>query len=456
MAAKFIPLKEAAALLGLTSEEVVEMRSQGKIHGYREGATWKFKADEIERVAEELGSSRGGGQGAAAAFEEDLSDVIGMGAQDSSADDDKTIAAESDPDLSLATDEESASNSDVALVPSDGSGSGGSDVALVPDVESDSDVSSDSDGGVVEDVASASDVLAPPEGSDVLSGSDVMLKSPSGGGTGELERGSDVLSGSDVEVKMPDGGGTGEIELGGSDLEMGSDAVGLSDEELDLGEEDDNLVLGGSGLGSDVTLDSADSGINLTSPSDSGLSLEEAPPDLAGSGPSLEMPKKTPAPRRKPAAEPEETVQVEQDEEFLLAPSDDGGADETDSGSQVIAIDGEDMFAEEAAPLGEGLEPLLAEEPAGAEAGLEILEGPADGAAAMVPLGAAAAAYPSELPEAAYTVWNIVGLLLIVLFLGLGGMLMTDVVRNIWSWNGGFSATTSLMDAMVQALGMAP
>ncbi len=48
---------------------------------------------------------------------------------------------------------------------------------------------------------------------------------------------------------------------------------------------DDELVLGGSGTGSDITLGAADSGISLANPADSGLSLEE-PFDLTDTGSS--------------------------------------------------------------------------------------------------------------------------------------------------------------------------
>ena len=42
---KFVELNEAAVLLGLTNDQLVEMRSNGEIHGYRDGAvgssSWK-------------------------------------------------------------------------------------------------------------------------------------------------------------------------------------------------------------------------------------------------------------------------------------------------------------------------------------------------------------------------------------------------------------------------------
>ena len=62
MATRFFELNDAAKMLGLTPDQLVELRSNGTIHGYRDGASWKFKAEEIERVAKELqgtGTERG-------------------------------------------------------------------------------------------------------------------------------------------------------------------------------------------------------------------------------------------------------------------------------------------------------------------------------------------------------------------------------------------------------------
>ncbi len=50
----YVPLDEAAKLLGVSPEELVEMRSRGEIFGYRDGASWKFKPEEIERVQNEM------------------------------------------------------------------------------------------------------------------------------------------------------------------------------------------------------------------------------------------------------------------------------------------------------------------------------------------------------------------------------------------------------------------
>ena len=49
-----IPLEDAARMLGLTVEKLNDMRSSSEIFGYKDGASWKFKMQELERVAEEF------------------------------------------------------------------------------------------------------------------------------------------------------------------------------------------------------------------------------------------------------------------------------------------------------------------------------------------------------------------------------------------------------------------
>ena len=54
MAGKFIELEAAARMLGMSVERFSELRQRGEIHGYRDGASWKFKPEEIQRVADEF------------------------------------------------------------------------------------------------------------------------------------------------------------------------------------------------------------------------------------------------------------------------------------------------------------------------------------------------------------------------------------------------------------------
>ena len=88
---------------------------------------------------------------------------------------------------------------------------------------------------------------------------------------------------SDLELAPTDsdpGHGASNVNLGGESA-IGAGLTGLSALEL---EDDEDQVLG---EGSDVTLSSESSGINIISPSDSGLALDEVALDLAGSSPSV-------------------------------------------------------------------------------------------------------------------------------------------------------------------------
>ena len=55
--ANYLSLEEAAQKLGISAEQLVDLRSQGKVRGFRDGASWKFPDDAIEQLAEEIGDS---------------------------------------------------------------------------------------------------------------------------------------------------------------------------------------------------------------------------------------------------------------------------------------------------------------------------------------------------------------------------------------------------------------
>ena len=50
---KFIDLSEAASQLGIEQEQLNRLREQGELRGYRDGASWKFRVDEIDKLAAE-------------------------------------------------------------------------------------------------------------------------------------------------------------------------------------------------------------------------------------------------------------------------------------------------------------------------------------------------------------------------------------------------------------------
>ena len=467
-------------MLGLTPDQLVEMRSNGEIHGYRDGGSWKFKSEEIERVKGEIASGGGSDSGTIPfgdlgdltgpdAGEEDAgpilvsgtgggaksNTVIGDSAETPVADSDLRLTSGSEltikpevvgTDLKLVSFDSSMSLDDESEIsldagPKKGGSSIDSDVALVAGVGNDTDVKLIPDTGSNKNLKSSPNLAA-----EVLGDSDAAMKGPSTSGTG-------VLAGrSGIKGPGSTGLGTGELDI-------------ALDSELALSD-DDEMVLGGSGIGSDLTLNSAESGINLSSPTDSGLSLEadsgislqtptdsglsleEEPLGMVGSSISaLELPE-------------DETIELDgaadsaaglkKDEDFLLTPSDEMFADESDSGSQVIALEDSAAFDQDAAAMLGGQSPLLADE-GGLDQQLDQMGG---GGIASAPVVLPTRLGPAAAPEAPYSVWNILGLLSILLFLTVGGVLMSDIVRNMWAWEDGLDVSSSISNGITAALGL--
>jgi hypothetical protein len=405
MAGKFIELKAAAKQLGITIEQLQELREAGKIHGYKDGASWKFKPEEVERLVADL----------------------------------KTPAAPADDDLDFG-DSGSLSGEEF-------------DNLLKVDAESELEDNLEDSSILI-----SSDV-APENGLE--SSSTVIGKEKAGRPADDL-RLADEEEASDVQVAGSSAAGPASDDLKLADSEDMSDELSLADN-LDF-ESDDALMLGddsGAGAaaggqnvladsdGSDVAIGAGDSGIGLANPSDSGLSLEGG-----SSSAALELPEDDDMISLEDdlSGSSDDGKQLQQDEEFLLSPSDEMIGDESsDSGSQVIALDDSGAFDSDAdaAVADSGAEPILVPEEA---EGLDVQLEPIDEAVAVAkatPLAAGA-----QVPEASYTVWNMLSLLFVVLLLGTTGMLVADIVHNMWSWNGETGVASGLANTIIEALGM--
>jgi hypothetical protein len=431
MAGKFVELSEAAKMIGVTPDELIEMRSKGEIFGYRDGASWKFKLEEVERV----NADRAGGP------------KRGSDSSIMSADDEEFITGLSSKILAEKAQEESGS----ILVSEEELGvsaTGSSTIIGKGKVKpSDSDIQLASD-------------------SKIVPGSDKLLEAPGS----RLHLGSeagDVLSGSDIKVKG--GSGTGDMPAmpkpgssSGGGLDLGPTLSLDEREESDSDSALDDIKLDrgpggtGSGKGSDVTLGTGDSGINLA-PTDSGLSLEEEPLELGGGSgvDSLELPEDEEViSLDAEAADPDQATQLKADNEFLLAPGD-KAEDESDSGSQVIALEDSEAFDQDAATMlnaQQAAGPALtadAFQPIGADLGGGMAAAPG------MAMGAGQPVYVQvPVQETPYSVWNVLSLGTVALMLALGGMLMTDVMLNMWSFSGTTSVTTGIMDAFLSILNM--
>jgi excisionase family DNA binding protein len=457
MARKFIDLDEAAKMLGVTPDTLTEMRERQKIYGYRDGGSWKFKPEDVEKLVADREAIEQ--EGEFAELDEDPDSIllseVELGQSDESTS--STIIGGKpnridslESDIQLAQPKHDSDLNLDSAISSDGKrGSdvleGGSGVSpMFDELDTlDLEMPSAADSGITSGLANKKDVLAGDPG------------------TSEISLGSDALKfeGSGLAFGSED-----ELALGeASDAEIAESVEGGSAIDL-TGDEDGDLVLGGSSHG-DLSR-AGDSGINLLNPADSGLSLESSPLQLGGSAvESLELGEDDMLLADEPAAKggaaaAKKAAPAESDDDFLLAPLEEAGAEESDSGSQVIALDSEVEF-EEAAP---GMSAISA---ATEEATSGLLEEDLDaglgaaalGTAALTPAAAAtmAAAAPTPgalaAPEAVFSGWNIASLALCAVLLMFCGMFAFDMLRNMWSWGGAYSVNSPMMDMVLGMFG---
>jgi len=476
MAGKFVDLKEAAKILGVTADELIEMRSRGEIFGYRDGASWKFKIEEVERVASERSAAgkSSTGSGVLALDDDEFDNMTGSGGPKSAASgiseesvDSVLVSEESQGGSSIARQSTVIGKSPVGKKAED------SDLKLA----SGTDLAGSNPKGSLSGIGGGAPLDL--SGSDVLALGDSKLGSSLKGLAGGSSKKSGLAKPPGSDVKQPSPGdssilggvdlvkpGSGTGVLGGDadsvdlDINTGSGAYALSEDSSD----DDEISLDaaeqkkGSGHGSDVTYTPSDSGIGIRTPSDSGLSLDEEPLDLGGSGvDKLELPEDDDViSLEEEVADPDLATQLKADEAFSLSPaSAEGGPDdESDSGSQVIALEDSSAFDQNAATmLNQGAAGALMPEGAFGEAmpGFDMNAGVMPAAVPGMQPQQYVVTAPVETP---YSVWNVLGLMATATVLALSGMLMWDVVLNLWSYDSGTTASTSLMDAIIGAVGL--
>lgn len=439
MAGKNLPSSDAAAKLGVTEEQLNVMRQKGEIFAVRTGTNWEYKPDEIERVLAE----RGGGSGVLNA-----DDFDGLLADLSS----PTNAA--DGNQAILVSEEALGRSP------EGTSSTIIGKKEGPKTAEDSDLQLAPEG----DLAGSGIVTS----SGILGGSDLKL---TGSGTGPLKKGgSDIELGEGLELGDDElslaSDSAKPIQVGGSDLKISEEFVTSASavddddsDEIDL--DSDSIGLGtgsviGSGIGSDVTLRGGDSGINLK-PTDSGLSLEEEPLDLGGSAvDSLELPEDDDViALDEEAADPDQATQLKQDDQFLLSPTELAGDDDSDSGSQVIALEDSESFdADAATMLRSGAAPLTED----AFAAVPMMEafpadvGPMGGVAGGVAPGMAGQPVYVQVPvmETQYSVWNVLGLFLVTIMMVCCAMLTVDILLNMWVFDQQQTISMGLMNSMIE------
>ncbi len=563
--ADYLTLEEAAAKLGIPTDRLVELRSQGEVRGFRDGASWKFPEAEVDRLRDEL-ADLGAGSGMLVSEQELGSSLSASGSSIIGGDDllvDK--GDEGGSDLEIGGEKVkpgSSGGSDVNLVATDGNGSdvalvaadddvadievdndlieidsgelqleepaiaGGSsrlDLAIDPkegstgpfvkadlgtdatptepdesaiDLGGESDSSGQSDGDlsfagtipdedsddmVIGEDSSEMDVLGSDIGSSPMSGASSLELMDDLSGVSNNAKGSsgaDVLS--ELDLLGAEQGGSGGLVTGDSEDLLVSSGMGnldkssglgsslgddvladMDDDDLVIADDDDDLLM--DSAGSDISV-AGDSGINLMSPSDSGLSLESEPLDLAGSSISAldlgaELLDSGGSGSALAAGGEGSAIDFQSDEEFQLSPSG-VGFDTDESGSQVIEVEDSEAISEAvefedadfgaADAMGGGV--FADDSAAFGEATPLVDEG---AAVAFDETSPAATSAPASIGgyEVPFTLFQCGALLGIICVMCVGGMLMTDLLRNMWTYTEPSAPVSSLTDALIATAG---
>ena len=400
--ANYLSLEEAAQKLGISTDRLVDLRSQGQVRGFRDGASWKFPEDAIDQLAD------------------DLADEIAGGVDELSNNDELMESG----DLLMESEGDDLLGSDSLELQSDESGSkaGASSLELMEDLN----------------VVGGSEAGAPSSpSSGVLS--ELNLLGSGKEGSGLISGGSDLLAGSGLDV-------SGEID----------DALS-EDDDLVIADDDDDLMLGSAG--SDISI-AGDSGINLQSPSDSGLSLDNEPLDLAGSSiSSLDLDMELGDGSKSGSKSGDLAADFEADEEFQLSPSGIGLDADLDSGSQVIevedseAIDNAVEFEDaNAFGVGEALDDGVFADAAASDDAL-ALDADEEAIALDDSVPTPVVASSPAAYEVPFTLFQCITLMLIICVMSLGGMLMTDLVRNLWTYAEPSTPVSALTDSLTEMMG---
>lgn len=448
MAQKFIGLDDAAEQLGATKDQLNALREAGDLRGYRDGASWKFRTDDIEELATSgklsgmaedslsLDSDGTGLSGESLELSDDMD--LDLGSFQLS-DDDISSAPEGDnedADSILLT--EDSVGADASRPPSTIIGKSGADIGKSDDdlqlndgtdalTDSSSDAASKFDG--LEEL----ELDLEAESSRILEAEDLAAAQAAAKGAEDaaqpdinaLESDLSLAPGSDAGDALADSpSGAVSFELAESGIDAGDDAKPGSSAVLSDDNEDD-FVLGGEG--SDVTLSGADSGINLL-PSDSGLALDDASLDLTGAGSSLDLSESFGAEISDGSLEGSAvSAEVSGEQDFLLQPAPADMESEEDS-SQIIALE----------EVGDNDDEVMISDEVGFGDSV---------AAAPVGVGA-------MVEEARFDALSISLLSCAVLILAVCGVMSFDMIRTMWSWQEPSSISSGILDSLGQMMGL--
>lgn len=482
---KLIPMEEAAKFLGMSVDQLNELRENNEVFGYRDGATWKFKMSELERVAGQSGIDI---NNAADSVVGKAKDALGLGdddPEDDSLDHSDELSFDIDDSISdLVIDDESDSiamdDSSLELFQPQGvndAGAGTSSDILSLDDDEDDDVIDLAESGLL--VKSGSKKLLLEDGNDSeelsLQSSGLELASDD-----DLKESKKELNLDDVgSFKFSDEGSVlegddkdDELSFGSSSLVLASDSAvsgdspstgddlldqspkpsgspsdtgnlfGDDDSELMLANDDLDLEMADSGSfdgdlsssldesaelvldesSDDLILEANESGIAL-SPNESGIMLDDDPLELGGSDiDDLELPEDDDIIMVDDGSDPDMASSLQEDD-FSLTPHELSSDGDLSSGSQVIALADSEIYTDDSEAT------MLGGDGFSDPAMLDESGMAAGYAAGAAGYGAAAMAVK---PEAPYSIGQILALTGTVVSLFIGCIIAYGMAQNLW------------------------
>ncbi|TWT42930.1 helix-turn-helix domain-containing protein [Botrimarina hoheduenensis] len=442
MSQKFIGLDDAAEKLGVSKERLNEIREAGSLRAYRDGASWKFRTEEIDKLIEDGLPEPEPDFGLT---DDDMALDVPLDKDTAASDDDLVLGveplAEGDdaesillsgddllggpprPPSTIIGKSEPDEDDDLTLASEssiDDGRSPGESFAELEELELDLEAASSR-------ILDAADIAAVAKAVE-----ETQQVEPSGISAMDDDDDLELDLGSDLD-KNADPAKTGELpslagmDMGGSSLTLGDD-------------EDDDFVLGD---GSDMSFSSGDSGINLA-PSDSGISLDEVPLDLAGSaiGSALDL-----AALSAVASQRDKELQsgdsLASSDDFLLTPTAD--ADDDEDSSQIVALDDLGSADDDDAVAFDAISDDDDDEIGGFEdVGGDFSAGVEAAPAAVGAASGAGAEFPT---------WIVVMLGLSLMTMTLCGVLTLDLINTMWSWREPYTVNSAIMDGLLSLIG---
>jgi hypothetical protein len=455
MAKKLIDQDEAARALGITLESLNSLRDRGKLYPKRDGGVWKYDQEDIERYQREMNEGSGLGQSWESISLDDISlednpdsvllseaelgesttgksTIIGRNKNTDAGASDIRLAGDSD----LKLKSESASGTKPGLPTTAGS----SDLNLLSsDDDAPLNLAGDSKISFSDDLAASGSDASKAGSSGLFDDAEFNLEPLGSSLSGALGSGKSQTPNSSGSFKLDDADLLGDSGSDKGRDKSGDTAKGTGSS-LQLDDGNDELVLDG-GHGSDITMSAADSGIMLVDPADSGLSLD-SPMTLGGGDGDELMIGEDDMITLEEQVDVEGATQLRTSEDFALTPTM-GGDDDSDSGSQVIALDSEDDMSGAGMFGSASSDSLLAE-----DAGFGVpMDGGMGGGVGLA--GAPVAMQVAAYPEAPYSVWNVIGLICCTLLLMTGGIMVYDLTMQIWSWDQPQNYNSVIMDSLL-------